>query len=187
MSLQALKVALDTPEVVKRMTSEEHHTAQVFKHDFQKSGIHLPMIERAQFVSLSDALLMLGRTFSLSLSDPLPPAILPNASALAPGLGQSFVRRVADRKGRATIHPNTWEANMILRKAEDEESRKAVWVAGMVSDEERLYILEGMLDVRRRIAGLVGRNSWGETELENKMAGSPGAYTLAHLTSLSRC
>ena len=63
---------------------------------------------------------------------------------------------------------------MILRKAEDEESRKAVWTAGMNSDEERLEVLEGMLDVRRRIAGLVGRSSWGETELENKMAGNPG-------------
>lgn len=160
------------------MSQEEYHTAQVFKHDFQKSGIHLPTAERAQFVSLSDALLMLGRSFSMSLSDPLPPVILPDASKLLPGLGQSFVRRVASRKGVATIQPNSWEASMVLRKAEDENARRAVWTAGMTSEESRIEVLEGMLEVRRQIAGLVGRNSWGETELENKMAHSPGALSI---------
>lgn len=163
------------------MSQEEYHTAQVFKHDFQKSGIHLPMAERAQFVSLSDALLMLGRSFSMSLSEPLPPAVLPDASKLLPGLGQSFVRRVASRRGVATIQPNSWEASMVLRKAEDEDARRAVWTAGMKSEESRIEVLEGMLEVRRQIAGLVGRNSWGETELENKMAHSPG---LSHSMTL---
>jgi intermediate peptidase len=177
--LQALRIALETPEVVARMSQEEYHTAQVFKHDFQKSGIHLQESTRELFVNYSDSLLQSGRQFTMQLSGPKnTKTILPDASKLVPGLGQSFVRRVAARDGAARIAVNSWEGSMILRKAEDEDARRAVWTDNVKGSEYQEIVLNGMLDTRRKMAGVVGRNSWGEVELENKMAQSPGASRL---------
>ncbi|CED83185.1 mitochondrial intermediate peptidase [Phaffia rhodozyma] len=177
----ALKQAVETPSIAASFTPEERRTAQVFLHDFYKSGIHLEPASRAKFVNLSDRLINLGRQFTTSLSNPSSPAILPNAEMLRSGLGESFVRRVKPRFGRGggkvKIQPGTWEAGMILTRAEDEEARKLVWMAGVKSEPERVELLEDLLRVRAETAGLVGKANWGEVDAEMKMAGGPDQVT----------
>ena len=74
---------------------------------------------------------------------------------------------------------------MVLRKGEDEEARRRVWMAqqgGGEKDQDRVRVLEELLGTRAKLAGLVGRGSWGEVELEKKMAKSPGESFLSPLT-----
>lgn len=68
---------------------------------------------------------------------------------------------------------------MILRKCANEDARKRVWMAcnggeGAQGETDKVEVLEEMLRTRAKVAGLVGRSSWGEVELENKMAQKPG-------------
>lgn len=184
---QALLLATETPSVASNFTAEEAQTASVLLHDFQKSGIHLPPADRALFVDLSEKVIGLGRQFSTNIASPPRSALaalsvsFPDASVLKPGLGESFVKRVKNgRRGGATVDAASWEGMMVLRKAEDEGARKRVWMAGQGGGEvggERVHVLEELLATRAKLAGLVGRGSWGEVELENKMAKKPGKST----------
>lgn len=174
---------METPSISSTYTPEERRTAQVFIHDFYKSGIHLEPSSRSKFVSLSDRLIHLGRQFTTSLAGPLPPAVLPDVEMVRAGLGESFVRRVKPRFGRGggkvRVQPGSWEAGMILTRAENEEARRLVWTAGMKSGSERVEILEELLRVRAETAGLVGKPNWGEVDSEMKMAGGPGEFFLS--------
>jgi intermediate peptidase len=190
---QSLKAALDDPAVHSSLSEEELRNAHVFIHDFSKSGITLPSASaRQSFVDLSDQILHLSRQFASSLTSPPTGSIrFPDASVLLPGLGESFVRRVKSRNGSATIGIGSWEAGMVLRKCANEEARRKVWVAcnggeGAQGEEKKIAVLEAMLNTRAKVAGLVGRGSWGEVELENKMAQKPGESSLFPL-SISLC
>lgn len=172
--LQALKAAMDDPSITEAFTAEEARAAYVFMHDFQKSGIHLPARDKQTFVNLSEQIIVLGRQFATDQGSPAPPVIFPDVKALLPGLGDRFVRRVRGRRGDAKVQPGTYESAMILRKAENEEVRRRMWIGGQTANRDQISVLEQLLSTRARLAGLVGRGSWGEVELENKMASSPG-------------
>ncbi|KAL7412008.1 hypothetical protein BDY24DRAFT_394286 [Mrakia frigida] len=190
----ALLLATETPSISSNFTPEEAQTASVLLHDFQKSGIHLPPASRALFVDLSEKVIGLGRQFSTNIASPPSSALkamtvnFADAEVLKPGLGESFVRRVrSGRRGGAIVQAGSWEGMTVLRKAEDEESRRRLWKAGQGGGEvagERVGVLEELLGTRAKLAGLVGRGSWGEVELENKMAKNP-AHVTQFLTSLA--
>ena len=87
------------------------------------------------------------------------------------------------------VEAGSWEGMMVVRKAEDEEARRRVWMAGQGGGEvggERVGVLEELLGTRAKLAGLVGRGSWGEVELENKMAKNPGKPTFPFFHHRSR-
>lgn len=48
----------------------DNHVAQLFLHDFEQSGIHLPEAQRQQVVNLNEYILHLGQRFSTNAHEP---------------------------------------------------------------------------------------------------------------------
>ncbi|WWD01447.1 hypothetical protein V866_008391 [Kwoniella sp. B9012] len=160
------------------LTSAELKVAQTFLSDFERSGIHLPPAVRQKFVSLSDSLLSLGRTFlSFASSGPStkPLIELPEPDRLLAGMGSQFIDSLPRKRrgGAAYIVPGSWEAQMISRYAREGEARRLVYIGGIQKDPERVEVLEEMLKKRAELANVLGKETWGDVTLSDKMAKNP--------------
>ncbi|WVF72247.1 hypothetical protein IAT40_007059 [Kwoniella sp. CBS 6097] len=172
------------------LSAAELKVAQTFISDFERSGIHLPPAARAKFVRLSDSLLSLGRTFlSFASSGPssTPLIELPEPEKLLAGMGSQFIDSLPRKRrgGSAFVVPGSWEAQMIARYAREGEARRLVYVGGMREDPERVAVLESMLKERAELANVLGKETWADVALTDKMAKNP-TNVLGFLSSLAQ-
>ncbi|WVQ98681.1 hypothetical protein IAU59_005812 [Kwoniella sp. CBS 9459] len=172
------------------LSPAELKVAQTFISDFERSGIHLPPAARAKFVRLSDSLLSLGRTFlSFASSGPssTPMIELPEPEKLLAGMGSQFIDSLPRKRrgGAAFVVPGSWEAQMIARYAREGEARRLVYVGGMREDPERVAVLESMLKERAELANVLGKETWADVALTDKMAKNP-TNVLGFLSSLAQ-
>lgn len=173
------------------MSTAETQVALTFLRDFEKSGIHLPPDIRQRFVELSDSLLGLGRTFLSYASagpSPDPPIEIPDSERLLGGLGSSFIDSLPRGKGArrttAYVTPGSWEAQMIARYARDGEARRLVYTGGLRTEPARVEVLETMLKERAELADVLGKETWADVVLTDKMAKTP-ANVMGFLNSLA--
>lgn len=146
--------------------------ATPFLRDFEKSGIHLPSSSRAQFVTLSQSILQLGRKFLQNASEPRDP-ILIQAAELEEAFGAPAVRRMLDGDKEAWIDPTSWEGRVLARQHPKEDIRRRLYLGANSSPTSHVQVLEELLRTRGQLARLVGRDSWADVALEDKMAKTP--------------
>ena len=160
------------------LSEPERQVARTFLSDFEKYGVHLAPKERAEFVDRSNRLLTLGRTVvanAQSGPSSTPPIIIPNADKVLSGTGAQFIRDLNyPEPNEAIIVPGSWQSHMILRFARDGEARRLVYVGNQRYDREKVELLEEMLKERAQTAGVLGKESWAEAMLTDKMAKTPG-------------
>ena len=143
-----------------------------FLRDFEKSGIHLPARERQQFVDLSDAAIYLGRQFTHPLENSDAGPIVLAKDEVAP-----IDKRLLEApSGSDDYHlwPDTYEAHHVLRNHPSERVRQRIWKAQNTGSAQQIKVLEDLLAVRAQVARLVGKDSFAETTLTDKMARYPG-------------
>ena len=145
-----------------------HQVSTQFLRDFEKSGIHLGEQERAAFVSLSDQVIHYGRHF-----------LSPSESTNRLDIGSSEVTRLPlryhqDKVDGQAIDADSAAAHYLLRNSKDSALRRKIWTAQNKVPAENIEALEGMLRTRGQLARLVGKQSWAEAVLEDKMARTPG-------------
>ncbi|WWD15863.1 mitochondrial intermediate peptidase 1 [Kwoniella shandongensis] len=187
---ESLVKAVSQPFPGNPLSPAELKVAQTFLADFERSGIQLPPDVRARFVTLSDSLLSLGRTFLSFASSgpaPRPPIEIPEPERLLAGLGSQFIDSLPRKRrgGTALVVPGSWEAQMIGRYAREGEARRLVYVGGMRKDEERIEVLEAMLKERAELANVLGKETWADVVLTDKMAKTP-QNVLGFLNSLAQ-
>ncbi|KAK8869860.1 hypothetical protein IAR55_000428 [Kwoniella newhampshirensis] len=187
---ESLLKAVSTPFANNPLSPAELKVAQTFLADFERSGIQLPPDVRARFVTLSDSLLSLGRTFlsfASSGPSPRPPIEISEPERLLTGLGSQFIDSLPRKRrgGAALVVPGSWEAQMIGRYAREGEARRLVYVGGMRKDEERIDVLEAMLKERAELADVLGKETWADVVLTDKMAKTP-QNVLGFLNSLAQ-
>jgi intermediate peptidase len=73
---------------------------------------------------------------------------------------------------------------MIGRYAREGEARRLAYQGGIRRDPERIEVLEQMLAERAELAGVLGKESWAEVVLVDKMAKTP-ANVMGFLSSLA--
>ncbi|KAL7424026.1 Mitochondrial intermediate peptidase [Cryptotrichosporon argae] len=150
--------------------------ALTFLRDFEKSGIDLPPFARAQFVDISDSLLQLGRVFLTSAAlgpSPRPLIEIHEPEQRLAGLGAQFIDSLPRKRGKAVVTPGSWEAQMIARYARDGEARRLVFMGSQRADPDRINVLETLLRQRADLAGVLGKESYAELALMDKMAKTP--------------
>ncbi|GAA5947395.1 hypothetical protein JCM10213_000610, partial [Rhodosporidiobolus nylandii] len=152
--------------------------ATPFLRDFEKSGIHLPPAQRAEFVSLSTSILQLGRRFLQNAADvdgrePVKVSRVDVEQAF----GTSHARRLLGDGDSAEAHvdPSSWEGRVLARHHPSASLRKKLYVASHAAPEEHVSTLDDLLLARGKLARLVGRSSWADVALEDKMARTPEA------------
>lgn len=203
---QALKLCRDTPHNPP-LTESELQLIQTFMNDFEKSGIHLESSRRQRFVDLSDDIQVLGRRFlgdvaagqngnaeaagvgKTNLIE------LPQADELLSGLDKRFIQSLprggafgaVKGKPRSSrfVPTYSWEAQMILRHAPNSQARKLVYEGSNAYDSDRVGVLEDLLQKRGELAGVLGKESWAEVQLSDKMAKNP-SNVMGFLGSLAK-
>ena len=166
---------LADPTIVKEFTPDEHAAAIVFLRDFEKSGIHLPTEQREKFVELSDRIIQLGREFVQR--DPRGVHHIKVDPKVLNGLGQSLGRNsslINKEDGLLQLSTDSYECQMILKYADNDQVRRQVYEAVNSANHESVSILEYLMKTRAELANLVGKSSFAELQLQDKMAKSPG-------------
>ncbi|SCZ94769.1 BZ3500_MvSof-1268-A1-R1_Chr12-1g03646 [Microbotryum saponariae] len=151
--------------------------ATPFLRDFEKSGIHLPSLQRTKFVDLSTEILQLGRKFLINAGEPRE-GVQVGFKEVEEGFGNAFARRIfgEEAQGNAVgfVDPISWEGRVLARQHPSSELRKRLYLAThRAPDQSHLETLDNLLIKRGELARLVGRDSWGQTVLEDKMAQDP--------------
>ncbi|BGP11318.1 Mitochondrial intermediate peptidase [Rhodotorula toruloides] len=154
--------------------------ATPFIRDFEKSGIHLPSEQRAEFVSLSTAILQLGRRFLQNAAEPEGEDLVKVSrksldAAFGPALAQRLAGDLPDSQQDVLIDPLSWEGRIIARHHPSASIRRDLYVASHSSSPSHVETLEDLLLARGKLARLVGRTSWADVALEDKMAQTPEA------------
>ncbi|GAA5979334.1 hypothetical protein JCM11641_005001 [Rhodosporidiobolus odoratus] len=153
--------------------------ATPFVRDFEKSGIHLPPEQRAEFVSLSTSILQLGRRFLQNASaedDERQPVKLDRREVEA-AFGASHTRRLLgdDDASEAYVDPSSWEGRVLARHHPSSAVRRSLYIASHAAPSSHIETLDDLLLARGKLARLVGRSSWADVALEDKMARTPEA------------
>ncbi|KAG8832469.1 Mitochondrial intermediate peptidase, partial [Serendipita sp. 399] len=160
----------------KDLSMEAKQTAWIFKHDFDKSGVHLPEQQRQRFVQLSSNIISLGRDFLQGLSADKAPLTLRTEDCEGvpenPRLWQFYALKRGLRS-RISVEANSAEARRVLKYSTNEEARKKVYVAQNASSKKQLDVVEQLLKDRAELAMLVGRQSYAEMLLHDKMGKKP--------------
>ncbi|KAM0786018.1 hypothetical protein ACM66B_006834 [Microbotryomycetes sp. NB124-2] len=146
--------------------------ATPFLRDFEKSGIHLPDEQRNKFVTLSQAIVQLGRRFLQNSAEQRDP-ILVTADEVAQAFGEPTARRFFDGAKEGWVDPNSWQGRVLARQHPSEDLRRRLYLAANTAPRDHVETLEDLLKTRGELARLVGRDSWGDVALEDKMAKSP--------------
>jgi len=179
------------PTINSALTLEERAVALIFQRDFERSGIDLPPTQRAEFVSLSSEIITLGRQFLRGGPGPRGYVDVPIVK-LRESIGSGFRansdkskrraqelidtlnNRVSRLTGKVRIHGGSWEAHMLLNYCADEDVRRDVYSASNKANPSNVDTLEALLRARLRLARLVGKSSYAEMTLTDKMAKNPG-------------
>lgn len=162
-------------EIARTFTYEQRETALIFIRDFERSGIHLPPEARSTFVTLSDQLNVLSRAFSTPTQKK--PIFVRSAdlNGIPPRIRKHMTQQ-ATFTGKMRIYPGSWEALMISKYSPNEELRRSLYVADMLPEPAKVETLEELLKARDQLARLVGKASFAEWSLDNKMAKSSGTH-----------
>lgn len=161
-----------------------------FLRDFEKSGIHLPPNLRNHFVSLSDDIITLGRKFLLQASSDTPLSAPPSTFQLEDLTGlptdvlESLYRRKRWGRKGVTVAPGGWEAQMMITYAEKECVRQEALTKSLWEDPKRVGVLDTLMVKRAELASLLGKESYAQWMLEDKMVKNQGMWNsaLAHNT-----
>lgn len=185
---QMLARVLDL-DVVEELSDEEVEVGRYLRQDFERSGVAMDPETRRDFVVLTQEISILGSQFSHAMKnvesywckvpreefDKLAPGAIKDAVAWA----QKGLPKGADVNIPITgTFPYT-----ILTECESSEVRRRVWVALHNSSRALVDILESILRYRAILARIMGYASFGEYQLEHKMAKSP-ANVMKFLTNL---
>lgn len=174
-----LSQVLADKSIVQQFTPDEHAAAIVFLRDFEKSGIHLSDKQREQFVELSDRIIHFGRAFIQQ--DPRGVSHLKLDPASLHGLAQSIMRTCPVKDGHVYVPTDSTECQMILKYADNEALRQLAFEALNSANPESVSILERLMRTRADLANLVGKSSYAELQLQDKMAKNPGISFITYL------
>jgi intermediate peptidase len=158
------------------MSEQEAKVGRMFKADFEKSGIHLESRKRDDFVNLNNQILDLGYTFTTDRSHPAGEIKVTNPDEDLKGIPSPWKEYAQSMKGGdgLWIPLDPGLCQIILTHAESERLRKDVFLALNTASEKQVDILEQLLRTRGKLARLLGKSSYSELFLADKMAQKPG-------------
>jgi intermediate peptidase len=120
--------------------------------------------------------LQLGRKFLQNVSEPREGVAL-SWGEVEEGMGEGFARRiwagVGQTTGKGKVDPSSHDGRVMARHHPSGDVRRKMFVGANAAPESHVETLEELLRTRAKLATLVGRQSWGNVALDDKMAGTP--------------
>jgi thimet oligopeptidase len=170
---EAVRAFAATDEA-KELTGERSRLLEHWLRDFRRAGHELSADDRAELERLRTRLVEVEIAFQRNVNE-YRDGIDVSREQLA-GLPDSYIERLSPGEGADTyrVGLDYPELNPFLDQARDRELRRALFTKNWnraVADNRPL--LDEALDLRRRIAGLLGEPTWAHYAMELKMARSP--------------
>ncbi|ESZ99167.1 hypothetical protein SBOR_0451 [Sclerotinia borealis F-4128] len=165
-----LEVAMGMPEIVAGWTEEEVVVADILRKDFAKSAIDLPRAQQKKFVALSQEISEIGPEF-VDYMIPAKPYLMFESSQLK-GMDPISVKKHTTW-GQTKLPTMGSAAADAIRSIQNEEVRKAIYMATRTASSNTVNKLEELLCKRAELAKLSRYESYSHLALGDKMAKSP--------------
>ncbi len=166
----------------------EGERARLLEHwlrDFRRAGHELAAGERAELERLRNRLVEVEVAFGRNLND-FRDGLDLSREQLA-GLPETFVERLSPGAAEGTFHVSLDypEVNPFLAQAHDRELRREMFLKSWSKAVEgNRPLLDEALELRRRIATLLGHRTWADHAMEVKMVREPGRVRTFYETLL---
>lgn len=165
----------------QQLSSEEVKVASLLISDFEKSGINMPEKQRKQFVKLNDDIQRLGQDFQSNAFPSEEIIVFNNPAFEFTGVPPKFIEALIlssnqnkSRNGDLAIVPTNSEiATYIMKTARNAETRRRIFMAMHSAENSQIEILESLLRTRAELALLLGKESFADMYLLDKMAQTP--------------
>lgn len=162
---------LETPSILKTLSTEEVKVAEILKHDFEKSGIQFDDKTRESFVHSANIVSILGQQF-LNNIGPAQDSLVFTSSELV-GLDPYIIRRLRTFTGKVQLPLDSQLAEIALQTVHDTNVRKKIWNAVRTPSQSQIELLTQVLQSRSSIAKMCGYKSFASYELTDKLMKSP--------------
>ena len=155
----------------------EGERARLLEHwlrDFRRAGHELEADDRAELERLRTRLVEVEVAFQRNINE-YRDGIDVTRDQLA-GLPDDYVERLSpgERDGTYRVTLDYPELNPFLEQAHDRDLRRELFVKSLSrAVEANRPLLEEALDLRRRVAALMGQPTWAHYSMELKMARTP--------------
>lgn len=171
-----LKLVLNTPEILAKLSAEEVKVGRILLEDFEKSGIYMNPEIREQFIALSQEISLVGQEF-ISNTDYVQTNYVKvsRQSMDKSGLNKLILGQLEkDFKGESYKVPtHGYIAYSVLKACPDEKIRQQLWTAMHSCVDKQVIRLNQLIRLRAVLAFLMGKQSYAEYQLEGKMAKTP--------------
>jgi thimet oligopeptidase len=166
--------AFAATEEADQLTGESRRLLDFWLRDFRRAGHELPAEDRAELERLRTRLVEVEVAFQRNVNE-YKDGIDVTREELA-GLPESYIERLSpgESPGTYRVSLDYPELNPFIDQAQDRERRQELYTKfwNQAVDENR-PLLDEALDLRKRIAGMLGQPTWAHYAMELKMAGAP--------------
>ncbi|TPX60876.1 hypothetical protein SpCBS45565_g07392 [Spizellomyces sp. 'palustris'] len=180
---ETLKRVVQDAAISTQFSEQELRVANLLLVDFEKSGIHMPLATRKRFVELQDRILELGQAVVMNAFPVVDSIEVEDPRKKLQGVPENIISSVTVGS-RAIIPTSSAAALAVLRMARDEDVRRTMYMAMNSGSKYQVDVLEEMLVKRGELARLLGKESYAQMYLVDKMAETP-ENVMAFLESLS--
>lgn len=171
-----LKAVLEDTNITSKLSDEERKVGEILLDDFEKSGIYMKAGIRDKFIDLSQQISVVGQDFINNTDFVAKDIIKIKCEELdKSGMSKLIINGLnRDITGKYYKIPAYGYAPIqILRSCPDEDIRKVIWTALHNCPSSQTMRLNQLIKLRTVLSKLLGRQSYSEYQLDNKMAGSP--------------
>jgi intermediate peptidase len=157
---------------------QERKVATLLLQDFEKSGVHMDLESRQKFIELNDSILKLGQEFSLNATPSEQTITFKDAFKSLDGVPSALLTGLCRRSGgkTAVVPTNSEIALVLLRSAKSDAARRDLFLAMNSASKSQVETLESMLKKRAELATLLGKDSYAQMYLVDKMVETPGKF-----------
>jgi thimet oligopeptidase len=164
--------ALTLPKLV----GEDEKLLKEVLRDYRRAGLTLPKEQRQEVERLRKELARLTTDFDANIVKAQ--ASVKFMRAQLDGVPEDFLRQPGIKTGddEYTVSANvTFQYSVVMENAKDEATRrKLLEVQHNLAREQNVPILQKILELRDRIAHMLGYSSWADYQIEPKMARTAG-------------
>lgn len=180
-----LKKVLETENIRNQLSSEEIQVGQILLADFEKSGINMDPETRNDFINFSQQIAVYGQHFTNGLCEAKQEYVAIPAADLK-DLDKQLLTQISMDITRSNYKVPTggYIPYAILRSAKNEAVRKKIWIQIHSTSDQQVQLLETMLKYRGILAHILGKSSYAEYILDEKMAKKP-EYVMNFLSRLA--
>ena len=170
---RAVRAFADT-DAAAALDGEDARLLAHWLRDFRRAGHDLPEADRAELERLNNRLVEIKVAYQRNIND-YQDGIDLTREQLA-GLPDSYVERLrpGETPGTYRVSLDYPEIGPFMEQAHDRDLRRTLFLKDWnKAAEANRPLLEEVLDVRRKIAALLGAPTWADHAMELKMAKSP--------------